>query len=56
MYSPEYAIDNLVDFFNGLANDGKLPVDSKEYLKMAWQEIMDTECHRDYGVLSKELL
>ena len=28
----------------------------KEYLKKAWQEIMETECHQDYGMLSKTLL
>ena len=56
LYSPEYAIDNLVDFFNELANEGKLPDETKEYLKKAWQEIMETECHRDYGMLSKTLL
>ena len=22
----------------------------------AWQEIMETECHQDYGMLSKKLL
>ena len=56
MYSPEYAIDDLVDFFNGLAEEGKLPNATKEYLKKAWQEIMETECHQDYGMLSKTLL
>lgn len=55
-YSPEYAIDDLVDFFNGLANEGKLPNEIKEYMKKAWQEIMETECHLDYGMLSKTLL
>ena len=56
MYSPEYAIDDLVDFFNGLEEEGKLPDETKEYLKKAWQEIMETECHQDYGMLSKKLL
>ena len=56
MYSPEYAIDDLIDFFNGLADEGKLPNEVKEYLKKAWQEIMETECHQDYGMLSKNLL
>ena len=56
MYSPEYAIDDLVDFFNELANEGKLPNETKEYLKKAWQEIMDTECHQDYGMLSRLLM
>ena len=56
MYSPEYAIDDLVDFFNGLEEEGKLPDETKEYLHKAWQEIMETECHQDYGMLSKTLL
>ena len=56
MYSPEYAIDDLVDFFNGLAEESKLPDETKEYLKKAWREIMETECHQDYGMLTKTLL
>ena len=28
----------------------------KEYLKKAWQEIMETECHQNYCMLSKKLL
>ena len=28
----------------------------KEYLKKAWQEIMETECHQGYGMLSKGLM
>ena len=28
----------------------------KECLKKAWQEIMVTECHQGYGMLSKELM
>ena len=56
LYSPEYAIDDLVDFFNELEEEGKLPEDTKEALKKAWQEIMETECHQSYGMLSKKLL
>ena len=56
LYSPEYAIGYLVDFFNELANEGKLPDETKEYLKKAWQEIMESECHQSYGMLSKKLL
>ena len=56
LYSPEYAIDDLVDFFNELEKEGKLPEDTKEFLKKAWQEIMETECHQSYGMLSKKLL
>ena len=29
---------------------------TKEYLKKAWQEIMETECHQSYGILNKEML
>ena len=56
LYSPEYAIDDLVDFFNELEKEGKLPDETKEFLKKAWQEIMETECHQSYGMLSKKLL
>ena len=56
MYSPEYAIDDLVDFFNEFSKEGKLPDETKEFLKKAWQEIMETECHQDYGMLTKTLL
>ena len=56
LYSPEYAIDYLVYFFNELEKEGKLPEETKEYLKKAWQEIMETECHQNYGMLSKKLL
>ena len=56
LYSPEYAIDDLVDFFNELEKEEKLPEDTKEFLKKAWQEIMETECHQSYGMLSKKLL
>ena len=56
LYSPEYAIDYLVDFCNELANEGKLPDETKEYLKKAWQEIMETECHQSYGMLRKGLM
>ena len=44
MYSPEYAIDDLIDLFVGLDKDGKLPIETKEYLDKAWLEIKDTEC------------
>ena len=50
MYSPEYAIDDLIDLFAGLDKAGKLPVETKEYLEKAWQEIKETECYQDYGL------
>lgn len=56
MYSPEYAIDVLIDFFNELSKEGKLTYETMDFLKKAWQEIMETECHQDYGMLSKTLL
>ena len=50
MYSPEYAIDDLIDLFAGLDKDGKLPVETKEYLDKAWLEIKETACYQDYGL------
>ena len=50
MYSPEYAIDDLIDLFAGLDKTGKLPEETKEYLEKAWQEIKETECYQDYGL------
>ena len=45
MYSPEYAIDDLINLFVGLDKDGKLPIDTKEYLDKAWLEIKETACY-----------
>ena len=56
MYSPEYAIFNLVKLFNGLAEKGQLSDDVKEFLRSAWAEIVKTECHKDYGYPNIELL
>ena len=53
MYSPEYAIDDLINLFVGLDKAGKLPVETKEYLEKAWQEIKETECYQDYGLPRK---
>ena len=53
MYSPEYAIDDLIDLFAGLEKAGKLPVETKEYLEKAWQEIKETACYQDYGLPRK---
>ena len=39
-----------------VAKERKLPDETKEYLKKAWQEIMETECHQGYGMLSKGLM
>lgn len=53
MYSPEYAIDDLIDLFAGLDKAGKLPVETKVYLEKAWQEIKETACYQDYGLPRK---
>lgn len=53
MYSPEYAIDDLINLFVGLDKDGKLPIDTKEYLDKAWLEIKETACYQDYGLPRK---
>ena len=53
MYSPEYAIDDLINLFVGLDKAGKLPVETKEYLDKAWLEIKETECYQDYGLPRK---
>ena len=53
MYSPEYAIDDLIDLFSRLDKDGKLPIETKEYLDKAWQEIKETACYQDYGLPRK---
>ena len=55
IYSPEYAIDDLMELFEGFVKDGKLPEEVKEYLRKAWKEMEETECHQDYGLPRKEL-
>lgn len=39
MYSPEYAIRDMVEEFERLAKEGKLPEDVNAYLHEAWKEI-----------------
>ena len=31
----------------------KLPIETKEYLEKAWQEIKETACYQDYGLPRK---
>ena len=50
MYSPEYAIDDLIDLFAGLDKAGKLPIETKIYLEKAWIEIKETACYQNYGL------
>ena len=50
MYSPEYAIEDLVEAFEKLAKEGRLPEEVNRYIHEAWKEIEETECCADYGV------
>ena len=50
MYSPEYAIGDLVETFEKLAKEGRLPEEVNRYIHEAWKEIEETECCTDYGV------
>lgn len=53
LYAPEYTIHDLVDHFNGLISQGKLPEDVKSYLHRGWEEILTYESCTEYGVLSR---
>lgn len=55
MYSPEYAIENLIEELKKLAKQGKLPESVKTYLHEAWKEIEEMEGCTDYGVPRREL-
>lgn len=50
MYSPEYAIEDLVEAFEKLAKEGRLPEEVNRYIHEAWKEIEETECCTDYGM------
>ena len=53
LYAPEYTIHDLVDYFNRLIPQGKLPEDVKNYLHKRWAEIQTYEACTDYGLLSR---
>lgn len=53
LYSPEYVVNSIVDVFENLVKQGKLPEDVKSYIHEAWKEIKDMECCTDYGLLYK---
>ena len=55
MYSPEYAIEDLVETFEKLAKEGRLPEEVSRYIHEAWKEIEETECCTDYGVPRESL-
>ena len=51
MYSPEYAIRDMVKAFELLAKEGKLPEDVNDYLHEAWKEIEGMESCTDYLIV-----
>ena len=53
LYAPEYTIHDLVDYFNRLITQGKLPEDVKNYLHRRWAEIQTYEACTDYGLFSR---
>ena len=53
LYAPEYTIHDLVDYFNRLITQGKLPEDVKNYLHKRWAEIQTYEACTDYGLLGR---
>lgn len=55
MYSPEYAIEDLIETFGKLAKEGRLPEEVNRYIHEAWKEIEETECCADYGVPRESL-
>ncbi len=56
MYSPEYAISDLIEYFSKLINNGALPNEIVNFLHEGWKEIQDSECYKDYGTPSKQLV
>ena len=55
LYSPEYAIEDMVKWFGKLKRENKLPKEVDRYLHEAWKEIAATECCTDYGLPRQEL-
>lgn len=55
VYSPEYAVDDMVKWFGRLKRERKLPKEVDEYLHEAWKEIVETKSCNDYGVPQLEL-
>lgn len=53
LYAPEYTIQDLVDYFNRLITQGKLPEDVMNYLHKRWAEIQTYEACTDYGLLNR---
>lgn len=52
-YYPGDAANHLTRVFNRFLSEGKLPETVVEYLKAAWDEILEEESYTDYGVPSR---
>lgn len=52
MYAPEYTIQSLIDYFNLLIIQDKLPENVKDFIHKGWAEIQSYEACTDYGLLS----
>jgi hypothetical protein len=50
MYSPEYAVNDMVEAFERLAKEEKLPKEVNEYMHEAWKEIGEMESCVGYGI------
>lgn len=55
MYSPEFAIEDLIETFGKLVKEGRLSEEVNRYIHEAWKEIEETECCADYGVPRESL-
>ena len=56
MYSPEYAVSDMIEVFERLAKERKLPKEVNTYLHEAWKEIEEMESCTDYGIPRRGLL
>lgn len=52
MYDPDYVVRTLCDNFRESMTEGKLDIDTIEYLKAAWKEIIEMESYKSYYVPS----
>ena len=55
MYSPEYAVNDMIEEFEKLAKEGKLPKEVNTYLHEAWKEIEEMESCVGYGIPGRGL-
>lgn len=53
LYAPEYTMQDLVEYFQRLIRQGKLPAEVNDYLHKGWAEIQTYEAYTDYGLLSR---